>query len=74
MAEVAKDLEANYAHPKWLIKSIQHAWPDNYQDILAANNSQQMMSLRVNLNKITREEYIDKLKAIDINAIAYKHR
>lgn len=50
------------AHPDWLIKKLQRAWPNEWQTILAANNHLPPMSLRVNFLKITREDYQQKLK------------
>jgi 16S rRNA (cytosine967-C5)-methyltransferase len=51
-----------FAHPDWLIKKLQQAWPNEWQTILAANNYLPPMSLRVNLLKITRKNYNQKLK------------
>ncbi len=42
-----------YAHPQWLIKKLQSAWPDQWQDILAANNRVAPMFLRVNIQQTT---------------------
>ncbi|WP_342227553.1 16S rRNA (cytosine(967)-C(5))-methyltransferase RsmB [Rickettsiella endosymbiont of Rhagonycha lignosa] len=54
--------DSHFAHPDWLIKKLQHAWPNEWQTILAANNHLPPMSLRVNLLKITRKDYVQKLK------------
>lgn len=54
--------ESHFAHPNWLIKKIQQAWPNEWQTILAANNHFPPMSLRVNLLKISRKDYAQKLK------------
>lgn len=40
---------SHFAHPDWLIKKLQQAWPNEWQTILAANNHLPPMSLRVNL-------------------------
>jgi 16S rRNA (cytosine967-C5)-methyltransferase len=54
--------EYHYAHPEWFIHQIQVLWPDDWQDILTANNQQGPMTLRVNLNKISREDFIKNAK------------
>lgn len=50
--------EAYYAHPQWMIDAIKDAWPTQWQTILAANNTQPPLSLRVNRLKTTREAYL----------------
>lgn len=54
--------DSHFSHPNWLIKKLQQAWPNEWQAILAANNHLPPMSLRVNLLKITRKDYAQKLK------------
>lgn len=53
---------AFYAHPQWLIDTLKNDWPSRWQDILTANNSQPPLSLRVNIQKISREDYLAQLK------------
>lgn len=60
--------EAHYAHPRWLIKKLQQAWPKNWEAIIEANNQTPPMSLRVNRLKIATENYLQKLKAKAIEA------
>lgn len=56
------DKDIHFSHPDWLIKKLQQAWPNEWQTILVANNHLPPMSLRVNLLKITRQNYDQKLK------------
>ena len=56
------------AHPDWLIKKLQQAWPNAWRSIIEANNHLPSMSLRVNRLKITREAYAQKLKDNNVNA------
>lgn len=58
--------EVHFAHPDWLIKKLQKAWPNDWQAILEANNHLPPMSLRVNLLKNTRKNYMQKLKDREI--------
>jgi 16S rRNA (cytosine967-C5)-methyltransferase len=48
-------------HPKWFIDLLKQYWPNNYQDILQANDAQASMTLRVNRQKISRDAYLAKL-------------
>lgn len=60
--------DSHFAHPDWLIKKLQQAWPNEWQAIITANNHLPPMSLRVNLLKITRKDYAQKLKDNGITA------
>lgn len=61
---------AKYAFPQWLIDEIRQAWPDNWQAILHESNQRAPMTLRVNLNLQSRDDYLKKLRAVDIEAKA----
>lgn len=61
---------ACYAHPQWLISMLRNDWPDFWQMILAANNQRPPMILRVNMQKIRRDEYLHLLEEKDIDAAA----
>ncbi len=60
--------EARYATPSWLLKRLKRAWPDGWQAIVEASNSHPPMSLRVNLARIGRDEYLDQLRQAEIAA------
>ncbi|CAL7963173.1 Ribosomal RNA small subunit methyltransferase B [Gammaproteobacteria bacterium] len=73
--EILKQIEdsnntTQYSHPAWLIKLLQKSWPQNWQEILAANNEYPPMHLRVNLQKISRNDYLEELKKAEIEAKA----
>lgn len=57
---------AFYAHPDWLAEAFKNDWPENWQAILDANNKQPPMMLRVNQQKGTRQDYIARLKNVEI--------
>lgn len=67
-----KNLETNtaakYSHPKWLIKQIQSAYPDNWQALLSANNHKAPMTLRVNQLQTTAQQYADELNSASIES------
>jgi 16S rRNA (cytosine967-C5)-methyltransferase len=59
---------ARLAHPRWLLKALRSAWPDDVDDIVAANNEQPPMILRVNLARTTREAVQAELAAAGFSA------
>ena len=60
--------EVCWAHPQWLINEIRSAWPDQWENILTANNQRPPMTLRVNLSKNSAEDYLAELATSDIPA------
>lgn len=60
--------EAKFKHPAWIIHSIKTAYPNDWEAILKANSQQAPLTLRINLQKISRELYLEKLKAVNIIA------
>ena len=60
--------EARWNHPQWLIDTHRLDWPDDWQDILAANNERAPMWLRVNTSRTSVDEYQQRLASVDISA------
>ena len=60
--------EARTGHPEWLIRQIESDWPDQTARILQANNQQAPMALRVNLARIDRSRYLERLAGLNIEA------
>lgn len=67
--QLADDEEAQTNHPDWLTRLIKAAYPDKYQAILLANQSEPPMTLRVNPGQTSREQYLDKLNDTAMQAI-----
>jgi len=59
---------ARLAHPRWLLKALRAAWPDDFDRIVAANNEQPPMTLRANLARTTREALLAEFDAAGIRA------
>ncbi|MBL1141759.1 MAG: 16S rRNA (cytosine(967)-C(5))-methyltransferase RsmB [Proteobacteria bacterium] len=57
---------AKFSHPKWLIELLKKDWPDEWQNILEANNQRPPMYLRVNQLRQDRESYLKKLNEAGI--------
>jgi 16S rRNA (cytosine967-C5)-methyltransferase len=62
--------DAAVSHPYWLIKQIEQDWPQQAQQILLENNQQPPMALRVNLARISRNQYLQQLNEQGIVAVA----
>lgn len=50
-----------FSHPLWFIKAVSTAWPENYPSLLAANNTQPPVCLRVNAQQVSRTDYLQLL-------------
>ncbi|WP_022948090.1 16S rRNA (cytosine(967)-C(5))-methyltransferase RsmB [Methylohalobius crimeensis] len=55
------DFEAAVSHPAWLRRRLERDWPRQAAAILTANNRQPPMTLRVDLARIDRERYRNRL-------------
>ena len=64
--QLAVRQEYSRAHPKWLIKALRQAWPEQANTIMAENNQQAPMTLRVNTRHGSREQYLEQLQAAGI--------
>jgi 16S rRNA (cytosine967-C5)-methyltransferase len=65
---INNDPVAASSHPDWLLQILQTSWPEQWQDITDENNKQAPMTLRVNLQRGSREEYLARLKSSGIQA------
>jgi 16S rRNA (cytosine967-C5)-methyltransferase len=70
LVQTDADLARRTAHPAWLANKIEQTWPQQYTQILTANNEHPPMVLRVDLTRRTREAYLAELHAAGIGARA----
>ena len=70
LAKTDGKLPQRTAHPAWLVSAIEQAWPHQLEDILAANNEQGPLVLRVDLSRQSREPYLADLSAAGIGGQA----
>lgn len=61
------------AHPRWLMGSLERAWPEQIDSIIEANNSHPPLTLRLNTTKVSREQYLTQLTEAGIEAEATRH-
>lgn len=58
------------AHPVWLWEALRAAWPQQAETIFAANNQHPPLCLRVNSQRMQRDDYLQTLSTAGIAAIA----
>jgi 16S rRNA (cytosine967-C5)-methyltransferase len=70
-AKLDADAVTRYAHPRWLIDAIVRDWPQDAEAILAADNQEARLTLRVNRRRIERAALLERLRAADVDAEAH---
>ena len=70
---IAGNEAAQHAHPDWMIERLRRDWPDDWAVILAANNARPPFTLRINRQRLTRNEYRDLLSEKSLNAMPVAH-
>ncbi|ARS53152.1 16S rRNA (cytosine(967)-C(5))-methyltransferase RsmB [Kushneria konosiri] len=68
LAEVEKTPSVAHWHPQWLLDRLEKAWPEQWQDITAANNVPGPMTLRVNRRHQSREAWLERLEGAGLAA------
>ncbi|MBA8882695.1 16S rRNA (cytosine(967)-C(5))-methyltransferase RsmB [Dokdonella fugitiva] len=69
-AELDRDPVTRHAHPRWLVDAIERDWPGQAAAILAANNREAPLTLRLNRRRTTREALLARLADAGIAALA----
>lgn len=72
-AVIMQHESSQYTHPTWLIEVIKLAWPQQWQQILTENNKHPPMCLRVNLQRLSRDDYLQLLLEASLAAIPGKY-
>jgi 16S rRNA (cytosine967-C5)-methyltransferase len=71
VASLADNPQFLYGHPKHLAHRLQQSWPNDWQNIMLANDMHPPMTLRVNVNKSSVSEYLSVLAQNKIPAQAH---
>ena len=50
------------SHPEWMYDKITNEYPDKHADIFATNNEAPPLTIRINQERINREDYLSLLK------------
>src|SRR5207237_8858502 len=69
-AKMRANEEARYQHPRWWIELVRTAYPEPWQEVLAAGNEHPPMTLRVNTRRVQLHEYVQRLADAGIGARA----
>lgn len=70
LADLDRDVVTRHAHPRWLIERLAADWPDDLEAILAANNREAPLTLRVNRRRGDRDSLRAQLAAAGVSAEA----
>jgi 16S rRNA (cytosine967-C5)-methyltransferase len=69
LEKLASDASWSSAHPAWLLRRLQDDWPCAWQQIVKANNAHPAFSVRVNLRRLSRQAYLERLAALRFEAV-----
>ena len=67
-AQLDADEVTRSAHPRWLLDTFRADWPDDVSAIIAANNTEAPLWLRVNLRRTTRADLLRLFNAAGVAA------
>ncbi|MEO7068545.1 MAG: 16S rRNA (cytosine(967)-C(5))-methyltransferase RsmB [Rhodanobacter sp.] len=71
LAKLDAQAQTRHAHPAWLATALAHDWPAQAETVLAANNHEPPLMLRVNRQHNTREAFIEQLQTAGYTAAAH---
>jgi len=60
-----------FAHPAWLLQKIQTDWPDDWQEIVHANNRAAPLWLRINQSKQAQNDLTDLLSSSGFTVVRH---
>ncbi len=67
-ATIGESPGVSHSHPDWLVERIRKDWPQQWSEVLAANNQPAAMHLRVNQRITTRSAYLETLDNAGLEA------
>jgi 16S rRNA (cytosine967-C5)-methyltransferase len=69
LAQVDNQPTARLAHPTWILNQLQQQWANDWETVAHANNAHPPLTLRVNANWGSRNQYLEHLRHANIEAI-----
>lgn len=57
---------AQIEHPQWFVQRLQQDWPLQWEAIIAGNQQEPPYTLRINLQRCSREEYLKRCRQAEI--------
>ena len=73
LAAAEADPVARHAHPRWLVDALHEAWPDCADAIMSAANQHPPMTVRVNLARGGRDDWLARLRETGADASIVDH-
>ncbi len=70
VAAADRNVQTKLSYQKWWINKLRTQYPEDWQALLSAGNDHPPMTLRVNLRKISRDDYLARLAAQSMQAAA----
>jgi 16S rRNA (cytosine967-C5)-methyltransferase len=67
-ARVAREPEVIHAHPRWWLDALAADWPRDWESLVAANNEQAPLWVRINRRRTTREAWCARLAEAGVAA------
>ena len=71
LAELDAKPQTRHAHPVWLAKMLARDWPEQADAVMAADNVEPPLMLRVNHRRTERDSLIDRLRSDGYTADAH---
>ncbi len=69
--KLSKAKTFQFSHPNWIINQLEIDWQNQYQQILQSNNLRAPMTIRINRQKISLNDYLAKLEEVDLQAVRH---
>ncbi len=66
--QLREDLSIRCAQPKWFVRAMQRAWPERHVAILEALQQRAPMTLRLDIRRQARADYLQRLRTEGIAA------
>lgn len=71
LASLEAKPQTRHAHPVWLAKTLERDWPARADAVMAADNLEPPLMLRVNRRRTTRESLLERLRSDGYTAEAH---
>ena len=71
LEKMEADDVARTSHPEWLVNLLRSDWPQQWQEMLQANNLRPPLWLRVNESQVNLQDYKKQLDAENIDSVTH---
>lgn len=68
LAQLSQDPDFQHGHPQWFLQRLQTDWPNDWLSIVSANDAHPPMTLRVNVQEQSVEQYMQLLQEAGMQA------